>query len=342
MLAAVSTVSFLVQDMVLFIYRVRQITEATRAGLVSEAQNLALRTELVLAGMETQLELVSSLLLADADEQNLQFILSRTADKNSPVSAVYQLDKNGTVVRAAVKPLIDERRRQELLGNDYSRVPHVTNLRESVIPVWSEDASPTSATRTTVAVGARVGEGGLIAEVPLEYILGSLQTSKGAGEAAVWLLDNKGEMLADSEDSSRVGVVNVSSEPLFREASSRWSLAGQMRFEGRNFDAAVARTGALNWFARDPIACGAGQPGDCLHAGTGFCRDGGAALLGPCCCRRCWRCGWRGPWPPSPDRHAAWPMASCPAPGPRGVHWSSTTSPPTWTGMASQSARPRA
>jgi len=255
MLAAVSTVSFLVSGMVLFIYRVPQITEATRAALTSEAQNLALRTELILAGLETQLALVSSLLLADADEQNLQFILSSTADKSSRFSAVYQLDKNGTVVRAAVQPPIDERRRQELLGNDYSRMPHVINLRESVTPVWSEEYISNISDSVTVAVGARVGEGALIAEVPLEHILRSLQTSKGAGEAAVWLLDNKGEMLADSEDSSR------------------WA----------------------------------------------------------CCCRRCWRCGWRGPWPPSPDRHAAWPMASCPAPGPRGVHWSSTTSPPTWT-----------
>ena len=158
-LAAVSTLSFLVSGMVLFIYRVPQITEATRAGLITEAQNLALRTELVLAGMETQLELVSSLLLADADEQKLQFILSRTEDKNSPFSAVYQLDKNGTVVRAAVKPLIDERRRQELLGNDYSRVPHVINLRESVTPVWSEKYISNISDSVTVAVGARVGEG---------------------------------------------------------------------------------------------------------------------------------------------------------------------------------------
>jgi len=203
MLAAVSTVSFLVSGMVLFIYRVPQITEATRAALTSEAQNLALRTELILAGLETQLALVSSLLLADADEQNLQFILSSTADKSSRFSAVYQLDKNGTVVRAAVQPPIDERRRQELLGNDYSRMPHVINLRESVTPVWSEEYISNISDSVTVAVGARVGEGALIAEVPLEHILRSLQTSKGAGEAAVWLLDNKGEMLADSEDSSR-------------------------------------------------------------------------------------------------------------------------------------------
>ena len=280
MLAAVSTVSFLVSGMVLFVYRVPQITEATRAALTSEAQNLALRTELILAGLETQLGLVSSLLLADADEQNLQFILSRTADKSSPFSAVYQLDKNGTVVRAAVQPLIDERRRQELLGNDYSRVPHVINLRESVTPVWSEKYISNISDSVTVAVGARVGEGALIAEVPLQHILRSLQTSKGAGEAAVWLLDNKGEVLADSEDSSRVGVVNVSSEPLFREASSRWSLAGQMRFEGRNFDAAVARTEALNWFVVTRLPAGLASPAIASKLELVFAVTAGAALLG--------------------------------------------------------------
>ena len=280
MLAAVSTVSFLVSGMVLFVYRVPQITEATRAALTSEAQNLALRTELILAGLETQLGLVSSLLLADADEQNLQFILSRTADKSSPFSAVYQLDKNGTVVRAAVKPLIDERRRQELLGNDYSRMPHVINLRESVTPVWSEKYISNISDSVTVAVGARVGEGALIAEVPLEHILRSLQTSKGAGEAAVWLLDNKGEMLADSEDSSRVGVVNVSGEPLFREASSRWSLAGQMHFEGRNFDAAVARTGAVNWFVVTRLPAGLASPAIASTLELVFAVTAGAALLG--------------------------------------------------------------
>ncbi len=82
MLAAVSTVSFLVSGMVLFVYPVPQITEATRAALTWEAQNLALRTELILAGLETQLGLVSSLLLAGMlTKQNLQFILSRTEDK---------------------------------------------------------------------------------------------------------------------------------------------------------------------------------------------------------------------------------------------------------------------
>ena len=88
MLAVVSTVSFLVSGMVLFIVPGAADHRGHPRSTDYGGQNLALAHRLILAGLETQLGLVSSLLLADADEQNLQFILSRTADKSSPFSAV--------------------------------------------------------------------------------------------------------------------------------------------------------------------------------------------------------------------------------------------------------------
>ena len=280
MLATVSTVSFLVSGVVLFMYRVPQITQSTRAELQAEANDLALRTGLVLAGMQTQMELISSLLLSDAHGQDLQFVLSRAVDKNSPFSSIYQLDKNGTVVRAAVHPFMDDRRRRELLGNDYSRIPHVVSLRDSVIPLWSDKYVSSVSGTVTVALGARVGEGALIAEVPLDYILRSLQTAAGHGGSAVWLLDSKGEVLADSEDSTRVGVVNLGNEPLFREASVGGEAGGVMRFEGRDFDTAMSRAEALNWFVVTRLPAGLSSPPIVSKLELVFITTAGAMLLG--------------------------------------------------------------
>lgn len=62
------------------------------------------------------------------------------------------------------------------------------------------------------------------------------------------MVDRHGEILADSEDSSRVGVINLINEPLLRQVSAEAVTSAPMRFEGRDFEAAIARSPLLEWY----------------------------------------------------------------------------------------------
>ena len=71
LLCVSSVVSFVVIGALLFLVRVPQISDETRAGLQAEAGDLSGRSELILGALQTQLELIGKVGLQNYQQKHM-------------------------------------------------------------------------------------------------------------------------------------------------------------------------------------------------------------------------------------------------------------------------------
>jgi signal transduction histidine kinase len=247
LLTIISSVTFVVVGAVFVLVRIPQISDETRTDLRLEAADLAQRSEVILGALQAQLELIAAVIPASAGG-DVQSVLERAVSEHGAFTAIYEIDHSGAVLRAAVNIALGAGRRQELIGSDLSRDPIFRRVKERQEAIWSDKYLSPVSSALAIAVGVAAGNGIIIGEMSLDYILKTLRTASGRRNLMVWVVDRHGEILADSEDPTRVGVVNLGSEPLLRQAGAEAVSSGRMRFEGRDFEAAIARSDLLNWY----------------------------------------------------------------------------------------------
>lgn len=245
-LTAIFSVSFVAVGSVLFLVRAPQIDLETRKLLQTESADLAQGTEALLAALQTQIELIAST-LALVPYSGLQAVIEHAVADTSAFQAIYQVSADGTVLRAAVNSRVGVGRRAELLGNDLSRHFLVQRVRETGAPVWSDKHHSPISGVISVAIGVPSGDSVIVGEMPLQ-VLKSLRIAGGKRHARVWVIDQRGEILADDEDSARVGVANLANQPLLASLGDSAGGIGQVSFEGEVFDAAVAHSRLLDWY----------------------------------------------------------------------------------------------
>ena len=247
LLCVSSVVSFVVIGALLFLVRVPQISDETRASLQVEAGDLSGRSELILGALQTQLELLG-VLLASNPEADIQVALERAVAHGGAFAAVYQIGPGGAIVRAAVTPAAGKGRREEVIGNDLSHDPLFLRVRSRHDAAWSDKYISSVSGAVMVGIGVVAGKSVLVGEVPLDYILKTLWTASGRSALMVSILDRRGEVLADSDSPTRVGTLNLVGEEIFRRALEVDLPVGTLRLEGQVFDAAMAYSKRLDWF----------------------------------------------------------------------------------------------
>jgi PAS domain S-box-containing protein len=232
---------------VLAFVRLPQISAETRADLAHEAADLSRRTEVILATLKGQLDLLA-VVAAGLPEADARAAMGRMAGEGGPFVAVYQVDAGDTVVRAVVGREAGAGRGAELVGNDLSRDPLLQRVRARGETTWSDKyISPVSG-MTTVGVGVPVGRHVLIGELPLAFVLKTVRDLSGRTARTVTVLDRRGEVLADSEQPVRVGTLNLGADPLFLAAREGGEPVGEFALDGQTFDAALAHSQALDWY----------------------------------------------------------------------------------------------
>ncbi|MDE1545603.1 ATP-binding protein [Dechloromonas agitata] len=245
LLVAASAIAMLIAFALLLAYYQPRLAAQTRDDLGKKSVDLARRSETVLSVLQGQLELVASS-LADRqsiDPQRQLNLLIRQA----AFSAVYHLDPSGKVIHAAVS---DGERKQaaELIGNDLANDRLRRQVMQRLSTVWSDKYLSPVSQRMTVAIGVWTGKDVLIGEIPLAYILETITESSNPSAWAIWVTDGYGDILADSEHSERVGVVNLASQPIFVKVQGMPQAIGEGSFEGKRYDMAAARSERMNWY----------------------------------------------------------------------------------------------
>ncbi len=161
--------------------------------------------------------------------------------------ALYLLSPQGQVIAAGLTPEYRHLER-EVLGSDLSATPLFLEAKLRAGPVWSDKYLSSLSGVVTVGLAVPVkGERVLLAEIPLSYLLSILDYNPGQKQRAIWVIDQRGELLADTEVANRVGGLNLYNSPVLKAVLNDEALPKQFTFDGRNYYVGGARSAALGW-----------------------------------------------------------------------------------------------
>ena len=241
LLVAASAIATLVAFALLLAYYQPRLATQTRNDLSAKSSDLARRSEAVLSILQGQLEIIASGAAGNPQKQ-LNLLIQQGA-----FSAVYHIDSAGRVQHAAVADS-SHKLAGELVGNDLSNDRLRRLVMQRLGTVWSDKYLSPVSQRLTVAIGTWTGKDVVIGEIPLTYILETVSETSNPSERAIWITDGYGDIIADSERSERVGVVNLASQPIFIQAQARQHAGAEGTFEGKRYDMAASRSEHMNWY----------------------------------------------------------------------------------------------
>lgn len=258
LLCLASTITFLLAGITLFFFHLPRITEETRAELRSESDDFALHTETMLGSLQNQLELVATVLDV-APGADLQTVLDRAIAEGG-LSALYQIDENGKLIRSAVSRTNATNAQDGLLGDDLSLDRLFLQVRNERRVSWSNKHLSPITGAVGIGVGIPSGRTVLIGEIPLEFVLRTIQAAGGGDTRLLWIFDQHGEILADSENPTRVGGFSLADQPIFSSAIANRRTIEPVRIGGMTYDAATAHSDLLNWYFLTRAPSGLSNP----------------------------------------------------------------------------------
>ncbi len=255
MLVITVLVTFAVVGTTLLLVRLPQIEQSNKYEVARDTEELAQRVALLLGSLESRVQVLGQVLETLPLEQ-ANVLLDRTAWAGRDFRAVYLASNNGLVLAAGTASTLREHR-ADVLGSDLSGNALFTAALASHQTVWGDKYLSALTGAVTVGLATPVGHDRiLLAEVPLDYVLNTVQVAAGKRTSTIWLLDQYGEVVANTQDEHSVGTVNLLNVPLMRAVRENQILPALFQVDGRTFHPAVARSAALNWYFIGGIPAG--------------------------------------------------------------------------------------
>lgn len=225
------------------IYRLPSLAMSGLAAARSTADSLSARLEALFGSIQSRLSLfaASAPLLSDSVQSDLM-----DAFVGDSVRALYLLDAGGRVTRAAADDLGG--RAAVLEGADFSYTPLFRSVTESWVSVWSDKFVSAFSGDTAVGVGLPCADGVVIAELSMDSVLETVRLATSEGlDAPAWIVDRRGELVADTEGKIRAGEANLLNVPFVRYALEGGVDTETSRIGGRRARLAAARSDKLGW-----------------------------------------------------------------------------------------------
>jgi signal transduction histidine kinase/CheY-like chemotaxis protein len=244
LLAVTSMLTFLIVGSIFLLIRIPQLESEIRTRAESDARELAFRIEMQMLAQQEQLALVATALL---NSESPATLISTAVAGGKVFRALYLLSPNGEVINAGLTPEYRHLER-EVLGSDLSATPLFREARQRGTPVWSDKYLSSLSGVVTVGLAVPVsGSRALLAEIPLDYLLNILDRNPGDKQRSIWVIDQRGELLADTESVTRVGGLNLYDSPILNAVLRSEELPTQFTFDGQNYYVGGARSQALGW-----------------------------------------------------------------------------------------------
>ena len=244
LLAVTSMLTFLIVGSIFLLFRIPQLESEIRTRAESDARELAFRIEMQMLAQQEQLALVATALL---NSESPAILISQAVAGGKVFRALYLLSPKGDVINAGLTPEYRHLER-EVLGSDLSATPLFREARQRGTPVWSDKYLSSLSGVVTVGLAVPVsGNRALLAEIPLDYLLNILDRNPGDKQRSIWVIDQRGELLADTESAKRVGGLNLYNSPILNAVLRGEELPTQFTFDGRNYYVGGARSQALGW-----------------------------------------------------------------------------------------------
>ena len=256
LLAVTSVLTFSIVGTVFLLNRIPQLEYEIRSRAEGEAREVALRIELQLGSLQDQLSLLGAALQSGSKNA----LIGRAVGDGQSFRAIYLLSPQGRVVAAGLAPQYAHLQ-EEVLGSDLSATPLFLDVKQRGMLVWSDKYLSSLTGVVTVGLSLPLAEGKvLLAEVPLAYLLNIVRPALGQQQRTLWVIDQRGELLADTESETRVGGLNLYSSPLLQAVIKGETLPTQFVFDGRDYYVGGARSSALGWSFIARLPAGLAHP----------------------------------------------------------------------------------
>ncbi len=244
LLAVTSTLTFLIVGSIFLLIRIPQLESEIRTRAESDARELAFRIEMQMLAQQEQLALVAAALLNSEAPATL---ISQAVVGGKVFRALYLLSPQGEVINAGLTPEYRHLER-EVLGSDLSATPLFREASQREAPVWSDKYLSSLSGVVTVGLAVPASSGRvLLAEIPLDYLLNILDRNPVDKQRTIWVIDQRGELLADTESTKLLGGLNLYNSPILNAVLKGTELPTQFNFAGRHYYVGGARSQALGW-----------------------------------------------------------------------------------------------
>jgi len=258
-LGAVATLTaLLLVGGALLLWQQPKIDQNNVAQVRREAAQLADRMEILLGGLQRQME-VAAALLARAPHEARGALFEALTGAGQPFDAVYLAGRDGIVEAVSLRPQ-SSMHLGELVGSDLSANRLYRAAAQRKTPVWSDKFLSALSGDVAVGIAVPMGNGVLIGELPLTELLGALQIAIRDPRLSVWIIDRRGELVAETGSEGKLGPVNLLGVPVVQAALAGDLLPNNITIGGEDFYPAVAQSTLLDWFFLVRMPAGLNDP----------------------------------------------------------------------------------
>ncbi|MBE2260134.1 MAG: PAS domain S-box protein [Rhodobacteraceae bacterium] len=161
-------------------------------------------------------------------------------------AAIYIVDLRDSVYAVGL-PEGRRSRRSELLTIDLSRAAFVGEARAGNQRLWSEVFLSAVSARLAVSLAIPVGDEVLLGEVSIDRLSEFLKRWPGEAGMTTMILDRRGQVIADSQDTSAAHELNLSHLPIVSDGLHGRYTTRAFAWEGKQFLGTLVRVPQLDW-----------------------------------------------------------------------------------------------
>lgn len=231
-------------SLILFV-RLPQVTKTNQNVAAYQAKELATRMDVLLDGLEARVHMVSRI-IPGGYRITSSTVLDNFANADEGLETLYVISPEGKIVFTGVS---EEKQiwRVNIFFADLTVNPLYQAALSSGKPVWSDNYASALTGIQTIAVAVPFGQQIVIAEIPMTYILKATRLSAGDPTLSAWLLNQRGEVLVDTEgelQDDRKALMNL---PLIKAATQNAQLPTTFTYRGKDYHPAIANSSRMGW-----------------------------------------------------------------------------------------------
>lgn len=258
LLVATLLVTLMIVGSAVLFVRLPQIAEENRRLVRIEAEELVTRMEFLMDSLQIRLNPLE-IALQNFLPYESHLLLDSIAVKGSAFTAVYILSPEGKV-EAIGGASIEHQRHLDLVGNDMSANSLYQTVRRERRPIWSDRYLSVLSGHITIGLAIPIHDRVIIGEIPPHYLVRILGIARMLRNESIWLIDQRGELIGDTDSPSQVGLINLLGLPVVQKAVHGESLPGIFEYQGRRYYVAAQHSQKLDWYFLVKLPAGLEDP----------------------------------------------------------------------------------
>jgi PAS domain S-box-containing protein len=229
------------------LWRIPRIERAHQEALQHEVREMAARMEVLLGTRQARLTLMASLLEGGSTLEP-DALLDLGVGEGDVLGVAYRLSPQGRVVAVGLPPALRPRR-TDLLGSDLSSTSLYRTVQQRRGVAWNGRYLSVLSGQLTAGLALRTGSGELlVAEVPFTMLLATVESAAGKNSSAIWVVDQAGEVIADTDGGQDTGKLNIRNNPLMHAVLQGHADGRSFAFPDGQLRVASAHSPALGWY----------------------------------------------------------------------------------------------